>query len=137
MNKLDSLKTQHRDLFLASIKRDLDQWTEVDDDGISYNSPCYGELVYQLYPPKRVLYLVNWSSPSKEYKPILKYKRKWWLFSVVIDKEVNACIKKIKQNLKLREELEKNSKDIEFLENFVAEIRKQKLQKLDEEVDEN
>lgn len=127
MTTINEYKKKIRNLFFLSVKHDMSKWY---NSGSNYYSPTYNDCLLNIDISKKFLYL--YKLPS--YKVISKYQRG----IIILDLKVWWYVMKLKRNFKRLEQNTKNSEETEFMrnglsqlqENFVKEIRKEKLNQI-------
>lgn len=125
MNTLTKYKKGIRNLFFASVDKDLEKWT--------YNcSPYYNNTQFEIKKAEFFSYLTLYSSGNREI--ISTYK--WLIFP--LDFKVWLYAKKLKRHFKKLDKDKENADKISMLKNgleniekeFIKEIRKEKLDKI-------
>jgi len=142
MSTLIEYRKKVRDMFLISVKNDLDLWKDSDDG--SYRSQNYKNKInnksvsYFNIDTKNSVVKVHITEDDRFYDrgvdQFIKYK--FWIFP--IDFEVNSSVNNIKKHFKKIKEDNLNMSKIVILkdslnnieDNFQREIRKNKLDQI-------
>jgi hypothetical protein len=128
MTTLNEYKRKIRNLFFISVKHDINKWYK---SGMNdYYSPTYADCMLNIDISKKILYLHK----SSNYKVVSKYQKGF----LILDIKVWWYILRLKRHFKRVEQNTKVSEEITFMrnglsqleENFVKEVRKEKLEKI-------
>lgn len=130
MKTIDKYKNEIRKMFIVSVKKDIDKWV---GDKLNYYSPYFDSFCFNVDLSKGTLYLYD----GESYTGIVTYER----FFIPIDREVNRSVKKLKRYFIQKREDEKMAIKIDILkkglnkiqEKYVKEVRKEKLDKINNE----
>ena len=126
-NIYENSKKRMRELFLISLKNDFDKWYRKRNEKNDFYSPAYGtcnadSIKLNIDNDKHRIFICK--PDETDYVHIKRYK----LFFIPLDKEINKYAKLLKSKFKHNTEIEKMKKAINNLENtFVKEVRKEKL----------
>lgn len=131
MKKVDKYRNEIRRMFIVSVEKDIDKWSDSVSDN-NYYSPYFDNFCFNVDLRYKTLYLYD----GQSYTGIVTYK----VFFIPLDKEVNKCVKKLRkyfiqkqeyENMKVENDMLKNGLN-KIQEKYIKEVRKDKLEKLNE-----